>query len=218
MFVNISQFLLLLPFRVTVCPKKTDNRARKHPLFTFVRSRILNRVCCFPDQLTNSTLSRSPSCMFCVAKYPLTYRRFYVTMDVTKQKGYGRRGFSQSLPAEGTLLLNTDSFKRGTVDLAVLSVLREKDMYGYEIVKAVSEKSGGQFELPLGTLYPVLYRFVENGYLSDRDEIVNKRLRKYYHLEESGKEYFLALLEEYRKISAGINLIIGTVNRDDENQ
>ncbi|MDD6527206.1 MAG: PadR family transcriptional regulator [Oscillospiraceae bacterium] len=97
-------------------------------------------------------------------------------------------------------------------------MLREKDMYGYEIVKAVSEKSGGQFELPLGTLYPVLYRFVENGYLSDRDEIVNKRLRKYYHLEESGKEYFLALLDEYRKISAGINLIIGTVNRDDENQ
>ena len=70
---------------------------------------------------------------------------------------------------------NTDSFKRGTVDLAVLCVLKEKDMYGYEIVKAVSEKSGGNFELPLGTLYPVLYRFVENGYLTDRDEIVKKR-------------------------------------------
>lgn len=115
-------------------------------------------------------------------------------------------------------MLNTDSFKRGTVDLAVLRVLKEKDMYGYEIVKAVYEKSGGRFELPLGTLYPVLYRFVENGYLSDRDEIVNKRLRKYYHLEESGKEYFLALLEEYQKISAGINLILGTVNHDDKNQ
>ena len=38
------------------------------------------------------------------------------------------------------------------------------------------------------------------------------------YLEESGKEYFLALLDEYRKISAGINLIIGTVNRDDESQ
>ena len=115
-------------------------------------------------------------------------------------------------------MLNTDSFKRGTVDLAVLSVLGEKDMYGYEIVKAVLEKSGGQFELPLGTLYPVLYRFVENGYLSDRDEIVNKRLRKYYHLEDSGKEYFLALLDEYKKISAGINQLLGTVNRDEENE
>lgn len=105
-------------------------------------------------------------------------------------------------------LLNTDNFKRGTVDLVVLNVLSEKDMYGYEIVKAVQEKSGGNFELPLGTLYPVLYRFLENGYLSDRDEIVNKRLRKYYHLEEKGRLFYVKLLEEYRKISEGVNMIL----------
>ena len=104
-------------------------------------------------------------------------------------------------------LLNTDNFKRGTVDLVVLSVLREKDMYGYEIVKAIEEKSGGRFQLPLGTLYPVLYRFLENGYLSDRDEIVNKRLRKYYHLEKKGEEFYEAALAEYRKISEGVNMI-----------
>ena len=104
-------------------------------------------------------------------------------------------------------MLNTDNFKRGTVDLVVLSVLREKDMYGYEIVKAIEEKSGGRFQLPLGTLYPVLYRFLENGYLSDRDEIVNKRLRKYYHLEKKGEEFYEAALAEYRKISEGVNMI-----------
>ena len=104
-------------------------------------------------------------------------------------------------------MLNTDNFKRGTVDLVVLSVLRDKDMYGYEIVKAIEEKSGGRFQLPLGTLYPVLYRFLENGYLSDRDEIVNKRLRKYYHLEKKGEEFYEATLAEYRKISEGVNMI-----------
>ena len=104
-------------------------------------------------------------------------------------------------------MLNTDNFKRGTVDLVVLSVLREKDMYGYEIVKAIEEKSGGRFQLPLGTLYPVLYRFLENGYLSDRDEIVNKRLRKYYPLEKKGEEFYEAALAEYRKISEGVNMI-----------
>ena len=109
-------------------------------------------------------------------------------------------------------LLNTDSFKRGTVDLVVLSVLTEKDMYGYEIVKAVKEKSGGNYEIPLGTLYPVLYRFIENGYLSDRDEIVSKRLRKYYHIEEKGREFYRELLQEYNKISAGVNLITKAVN------
>ena len=112
-------------------------------------------------------------------------------------------------------LLNTDSFKRGTVDLVVLSVLTEKDMYGYEIVKAVKDKSDGNYEIPLGTLYPVLYRFIENGYLSDRDEIVSKRLRKYYHLEEKGKEYYNALLEEYKKISQGVNLITKAVSGDE---
>ncbi len=109
-------------------------------------------------------------------------------------------------------MLNTESFKRGTVDLVVLSVLLERDMYGYEIVKTVKEKSGGKYEIPLGTLYPVLYRFIENGYLSDRDEIVNKRLRKYYHLEKKGKDFYAELLGEYRKISEGVNLITKAVN------
>lgn len=112
-------------------------------------------------------------------------------------------------------LLNTDSFKRGTVDLVVLSVLMESDMYGYEIVKAIKDRSDGNYEIPLGTLYPVLYRFIENGYLSDRDEIVNKRLRKYYHIEEKGREFYLELLEEYRKISQGVNLITRAVSGDE---
>lgn len=110
---------------------------------------------------------------------------------------------------------NADNFKRGTVELVVLGVLREKDMYGYEIVKAAEEKSGGRFELVLGTLYPVLYRFLESGYLSDRDEIVNKRLRKYYHLEKKGEDYYKELLSEYRRISRGVDMIVGG---EDENE
>ena len=106
-------------------------------------------------------------------------------------------------------MLNTENFKRGTMELVVLAVLRDHDLYGYEIIKAVSEQSGGLYEIPLGTLYPVLYRFVENGYVSDRDEIVQKRLRKYYHLEDAGRAYFDALLAEYNKISAGVQKMLG---------
>lgn len=104
-------------------------------------------------------------------------------------------------------MLNTDNFKRGSVDLVVLAVLMQKDMYGYEIVKAIEEKSGGKFTLPLGTLYPVLYRFLENGFLTDRDEIVNKRLRKYYHLEEKGKAFYFEILRQYKTISEAVNMI-----------
>ena len=110
---------------------------------------------------------------------------------------------------------NTDNFKRGTVELVVLSVLSQKDMYGYEIVKAVNEKSGGRFILPLGTLYPIFYRFTENGFISDYDEIVNKRLRKYYHLEEKGREYYREMLEEYKRISEGVEMILKAVEENE---
>ena len=143
------------------------------------------------------------SIKFC--KLPLTYGLLCVTMYKNKQ-------FERT----ESDLLNTESFKRGTVDLVVLSVLMEKDMYGYEIVKTVKEKSDGNYEIPLGTLYPVLYRYLESGYLSDRDEIVGKRLRKYYHLEDKGREFYKELLQEYRKISAGVNLITEAVNDIEE--
>lgn len=106
---------------------------------------------------------------------------------------------------------NADNFKRGTVELVVLSVLTKKDMYGYEIVKEVEKLSDGCFTLPLGTLYPIFYRFSENGYISDYDEVSSKRLRKYYHLEAKGREYYEELLAEYKKISAGIEMILRTV-------
>ncbi|MCM1363722.1 MAG: PadR family transcriptional regulator [Faecalibacterium sp.] len=104
-------------------------------------------------------------------------------------------------------MLGSENFKRGTTELVVLCVLQKEDMYGYQIVQEIEKLSNGNYKLVLGTLYPVLYRFVENEYVSDRDEIVNKRLRKYYHLEEKGREYYKQLLDEYRKISAGVELI-----------
>lgn len=101
-----------------------------------------------------------------------------------------------------------DVFKRGTVELAVLSVLQKEELYGYQIVQKITQLSGGKFVFPLGTLYPVLYRFVENGYVSDRDDVVNGRLRKYYRLEEPGRAYYQTLLEEYRRTAEGLELIV----------
>ena len=101
-----------------------------------------------------------------------------------------------------------DVFKRGTVELAVLSVLQKEELYGYQIVQKITQLSNGQFVFPLGTLYPVLYRFVENGYVSDRDAVVNGRLRKYYRLEECGLEYYQSLLAEYRTTAEGLERIV----------
>ena len=60
-----------------------------------------------------------------------------------------------------------------------------------------------------GTLYLILYKLVDIGYLSTYSKLVGKRrTRKYYHLEDSGREYLEQMKKEYDEISTGIALIL----------
>lgn len=100
-------------------------------------------------------------------------------------------------------------FKRGVATLCILSLLNENEMYGYEIAQALDNISGGRFVLPEGTLYPILYRLEDNGYLDTNRVLVGKRMtRVYYRLSESGRQYYAALLEDYKSIYAGVQLIL----------
>ena len=104
---------------------------------------------------------------------------------------------------------NQDNFKRGTAELLILHLLQEEDLYGYQITQRFSQKSTGLYTMLEGSLYPILYRLVDAGYLSDYFETVGKRRqRRYYHLEDNGKIYYEEVLKEYDNISAGINLIL----------
>ena len=86
-----------------------------------------------------------------------------------------------------------DNLKRGTVELVLLSLLQGQDMYGYQLSQEMALRSKGRFTLQEGSLYPILYRLSDKGYLSERKELVNRRrTRVYYHLEPAQirKEYF----------------------------
>lgn len=102
----------------------------------------------------------------------------------------------------------SENLKKGTSELLILYLLDKEDMYGYQIAQELKARSNEQFVMPEGSLYPTLYRLIEKGVISDRMEIVGKRLRKYYHLEPSGKEYLKTIQEEYDKISEGIQFIL----------
>ena len=77
-------------------------------------------------------------------------------------------------------------FKKGVLDLVVLSALRENDRYGYEMMEAIS----GELEVTAGTLYLILRRQKDAGYLETylRDASGGPA-RKYYHLTEKGRTY-----------------------------
>ena len=54
----------------------------------------------------------------------------------------------------------------GSTTLLILSLLEEKDMYGYEMIDTLKGKSNNVFELKAGTLYPLLHSMEEKGWLS----------------------------------------------------
>lgn len=102
-----------------------------------------------------------------------------------------------------------NAFRRGIMSLVILSLLRKEDMYGYQLVQETKNLSGGRIVTQEGSLYPVLYKLQEKGYISDRKVLVGKRMtRVYYHLEPSGLDYWHTLMEEYNAISTGLSMIV----------
>ena len=59
----------------------------------------------------------------------------------------------------------------GSTTLLILSLLEEKDMYGYEMIDTLKGKSNNVFELKAGTLYPLLHSMEEKGLSNEQAQI-----------------------------------------------
>lgn len=111
----------------------------------------------------------------------------------------------------------SEGLKRGTIELVLLSLLNQKDMYGYEICQQLKELSHNSYVLTEGSLYPVLYRLIEKGCISDRHEKVGKRrIRVYYHIEAAGIDYLNEIKHEYFTMHNGILLVLGAKEERDD--
>ena len=103
------------------------------------------------------------------------------------------------------------NFKRGATEMLLLSLLEEKEQYAYELTKALKKATLGLFDIQGPSLYTVLYRLEQKGYVSTREVQVGRRIRVYYRLLPSGGEVLEGLLREYRAIGAGIENILNAV-------
>lgn len=89
---------------------------------------------------------------------------------------------------------------KGHIDTLILSLLHDRDMYGYEIAKIVREKSEEQFELKEGTLYLSLKRLEKNKWINSYwgDEQGPGGRRKYYKLTSLGREGYIEKCSEWQ--------------------
>lgn len=104
------------------------------------------------------------------------------------------------------------SFKKGSIEMLTLLMLQEGDIYGYQLIQMLAERSGDRITVQEGSLYPLLYRMQDAGYISGRDVTVTtqngrKRSRVLYHLEPSGRERLTELKAEFDRVQQGIQSV-----------
>lgn len=111
----------------------------------------------------------------------------------------------------------TGIFKKGSIEMLTLLMLQEGDIYGYQLIQMLSDRSRGKLTVQEGSLYPLLYRMVDSGYISGRDVTVEtrhgrKRNRVLYHLEPSGRVRLRELKAEFDQVQEGIqNVFLNSV-------
>lgn len=100
---------------------------------------------------------------------------------------------------------------KGSTNLLVLSLLENENMYGYQMIKKLSQKSENVFELQEGTLYPILHSLEEKNYISSYWDNTGIKKRKYYTITKEGKKHLKDKKEEWTIFSTGVNQVVGGV-------
>ncbi|MEN6390943.1 MAG: PadR family transcriptional regulator [Syntrophomonas sp.] len=103
-------------------------------------------------------------------------------------------------------------FKKGVLELCVLSMLDRRDCYGYELVSEISKN----ILISEGTIYPLLKRLKEEGFFTTYlQESQEGPPRKYYKITDFGKEAKNSLINEWIIFENGVNSIINGGDSDE---
>ena len=102
--------------------------------------------------------------------------------------------------------MNTQ-FRKGVLEICVLTLISRKDMYGYEIVQNISRV----MEVNEGTIYPILRRLTKEGYFETYILESNEGpARKYYKITDDGKNNLEKLTKEWKEFVQAVNTFLNT--------
>ncbi len=103
------------------------------------------------------------------------------------------------------------SLLSGSMTMLVLKLLEEKDMYGYEMIETLKERSNNVFEMKAGTLYPLLHSLVQKKCLESYEQEVNGKTRKYYGITNVGRVLLKEKEMVWHAYSKAVIQVIGDV-------
>ena len=99
---------------------------------------------------------------------------------------------------------------RGIAPTVVLEILSRSPMYGYELRKAIENRSGEILSLGKGTLYPLLYNLEAKKLVKGKWEMKESdRPKRYYYITSKGKLQLAKQKEQLNQLRTGLDLVFG---------
>ncbi|HWH57153.1 MAG TPA: helix-turn-helix transcriptional regulator [Terriglobales bacterium] len=99
---------------------------------------------------------------------------------------------------------------RGSAELAVLALLEERSLYGFEIAKQIEERTGGSLRFTMASLYPMLYELEKRGSVKAQWEANPAgRDRRYYSLTGKGRKELEPLRREWKAFFVALDQLTG---------
>jgi PadR family transcriptional regulator, regulatory protein PadR len=101
-------------------------------------------------------------------------------------------------------------WKKGSAELLVLSLLEDQPRHGYDISKLIQTRSGGVLRFHVTSLYPLLYRLEDRGWIASRwVEKAEQRRRRYYSLTTEGRKVLRSQRKSWKEFVAAMGLVTG---------
>jgi PadR family transcriptional regulator PadR len=100
------------------------------------------------------------------------------------------------------------NFMNGVPELLILRLVQQQEMYGYEIVQAIRNRTDAVIAVGEGVVYPVLHGLESDGALKSRRKTVNSRSRIYYSITARGSRRLAELSESWTNLADAIQRML----------
>lgn len=97
-----------------------------------------------------------------------------------------------------------------STSMLLLKLLEEEDMYGYQMIRKLEERSNQVFSLKEGTLYPILHGLEEEEAVESYEKCAETgRMRKYYRLTKKGEKLLRKKQKEWEIYEKAVHDVMG---------
>jgi DNA-binding PadR family transcriptional regulator len=149
-------------------------------------------------------------------------REYFMGSRYGRHFGNFAGGFADAMGMGGRAFRAGRRLASGDLQLVLLALLEERASHGYELIKALEERSGGFYSPSPGMIYPALTWLEEVGYAS----VTAEGAKKLYSITDSGRAYLkenreaadamLSQLDYIGRKMGRVREIFGGFDEDDE--